>query len=356
MTTCAPGRRAVQALVPLQDVAPLGEEFELVREAVAYLRAGSELGFGSLADPEVWLDTLEVPASVLSASQLLEAASLADTAAAVRATFKGGAAKFPRMAERAAALADFRSISTTTRRSVLPNGEISDNASAALKRIRVSNAQTRDKIQKSLDAILRARGDESGHDYVTLRNDRFVIPVSASERRAVPGVVHAASATGQTVFVEPLETIDLNNRLVQLAEDEAVEIARILAELTEQLRLERGPLAFTADRIADFDSVFGRGRFAREFDACMPEFISEIEIHLKDARNPVLEDSLRPQGRSVVPVSLDLGGSAGTVMVISGPNTGGKTVALKTLGLAALAGQSGIPGAAERGELQIPDA
>src|ERR1700683_5265253 len=188
MTTCAPGRRAVQALVPLQDVAPLGEEFELVREAVAYLRAGSELGFGSLADPEVWLDTLEVPASVLSASQLLEAASLADTAAAVRATFKGGAAKFPRMAERAAALADFRSISTTIRRAVLPNGEISDNASSSLKRIRVSappprravlpnaqlsdnassalkrsrvpSAQTRDKIQKSLDAILRARGDD----------------------------------------------------------------------------------------------------------------------------------------------------------------------------------------------------
>ena len=149
---------------------------------------------------------------------------------------------------------------------MLPNGEISDNASPALKRIRVSSAQTRDKIQKSLEAILRARGDDAGHDYVTLRNERFVIPVSASERRAVPGVVHGASATGQTVFVEPLETIDLNNRLVQLAEDEAAEIARILAALTDQLRLERGPLAFAAERIAEFDSVFARARFAREFD------------------------------------------------------------------------------------------
>jgi DNA mismatch repair protein MutS2 len=367
--TCALGRRAVLALVPRADVSSLTEKFEWIREAVAYLRAGSELGFGALADPEAWLAALEVPGSVLSAAQLLDAASLADTAAGLRATFKGDAAKFPRLAERAMALGDFRAVSTTIRRAILPNGEISDNASPALKRIRVSSAQTREKIQKSLEAILRARGDDAGHDYVTLRNERFVIPVSASERRAVPGVVHGASATGQTVFVEPLETIDLNNRLVQLAEDEAAEIARILAALTDQLRLERGPLAFAAERIAEFDSVFARARFAREFDCAMPEFIPEIAIRLKNARNPVLEASLKRQGRSVVPVTLALGGAAdgignagtgsdslGRVMVISGPNTGGKTVALKTLGLSALAGQSEIPVAADRAELPILDA
>ena len=355
-TTCAPGRRAILALEPGSDAAALTAQFDLIREAVEYLRAGSELGFGSLADPEGWLARLGIPASVLSAAELLDAASLLDTATNLRLTFRGAADKFPKLAERAAAVADLRFLASAIRKAVLPNGEISDNASPALKKIRASSAQTRDNIQKSLETILRSRGSEAGHDYVTLRNDRFVIPIRASDRRAVPGVVHSASATGQTVFVEPLETIDLNNRLVQLAEDEAAEIARILAELTEQLRLERAPLAFTADRIADFDSVFARGRFAREFDACMPEFISEIEIHLQDARNPVLEDSLRPQGRNVVPVSLDLGGSAGTVMVISGPNTGGKTVALKTLGLASLAGQSGIPVAAQRAELPILDA
>jgi DNA mismatch repair protein MutS2 len=367
--TCAPGRRAILALEPRFDADTLTEEFEWIREAVEYLRAGSELGFGSLADPEVWLAALGVPASVLSAAQLLDAASLGDTSAGVRATFRGDAMKFPRLAECAASISDFRSMTSTIRRSVLPNGEISDNASAALKRIRVSSAQTRDKIQKSLDAILRARGDDAGHDYVTLRNDRFVIPVSASERRAVPGVIHGASATGQTVFVEPLETIDLNNRLVQLCEDEAAEIARILAALTDQLRLERGPLAFAAERIAEFDSVFARARFAREFDCAMPKFISDFAIRLHNARNPVLEASLKPQGRSVVPVTLALGGAAdgagnsgtggdslGRVMVISGPNTGGKTVALKTLGLSALAGQSGIPVAADRAELPILDA
>jgi DNA mismatch repair protein MutS2 len=355
-TTCAPGHRAILALEPGNDAAVLAAQFDLIREAVEYLRAGSELGFGSLADPEGWLERLGVPASVLSAAELLDAASLLDASTNLRLTFHGAADKFPKLAERASALADLRFLAASIRKAVLPNGDISDNASPALKKIRGASAQTRDKIQKSLETILRARGGEAGHDYVTLRNDRFVIPVRASDRRAVPGVVHSASATGQTVFVEPLETIDLNNRLVQLSEDEAAEIARILTELTEQLRLARGPLAFAAERIADFDSVFARGRFAREFDACMPEFISEISIHLRDARNPVLEDSLRPQGRKVVPVSLDLGGPAGTVMVISGPNTGGKTVALKTLGLAALAGQSGIPVAAQRAQLPILDA
>ncbi|MGB7683656.1 MAG: Smr/MutS family protein [Candidatus Acidiferrales bacterium] len=355
-TTSAPGRRAVLALAPRSGASELTAEFELIREGVAYLRAGSELGFGSLADPEAWLTRLGVPASVLSIAEILDAATLLDASTSLRLTFRGSADKFPRLAARAAALADFRSLAGTIRKAILPNGEISDNASAELKRIRASSAQTRAKIQKSLEGILRGRGGEAGQDYVTLRNDRFVIPVRAAERRAVPGVVHGASATGQTVFVEPLETIELNNRLVQLGEDEAAEIARILAALTDQLRLETGPLAFAAQRIAEFDSVFARARFAREFDATMPEFIAEIAIRLKSARNPVLDEALRPQGRAVVPITLALGGADGTVMVISGPNTGGKSVALKTLGLAALAGQSGIPVAAERAELPILDA
>src|SRR6201987_6544406 len=117
----------------------------------------------------------------------------------------------------------------------LPNGEISPNASPALRPIRASILQTRDSIQKSLRQILRSRNAEAGEDYVTLRNDRFVIPVRSEHRRSVQGVVHGARATGQTVFVEPFETVESNNQLVQLAEDEAAEIFRILKELTEPL-------------------------------------------------------------------------------------------------------------------------
>jgi len=353
-TTCAPGRRSTLSLLVQQNSVALDLEFALVREAVAYLRAGSELGFGSLADPEPWLARLIVPGSILVTGELLDVASLMDTAHAVRQTFKEDAAKYPRLSERAAALVDFRHLSTAIRRAILPNGEISDDASPQLKRIRENMEDARGKIHKSLEKILHARGQSTGEDYVTLRNDRFVIPVRAADRRTVPGVVHSASATGQTVFVEPLEAIDLNNRLVQLGEDELVEIARILEELTERVRLERASLEAAAVRIAHLDSIFARARFAREFDCAMPNFTQGNLLRLHTVRNPVLEATLKPQGRKAVAMSLDLGGDE-TIMVISGPNTGGKTVALKSVGLAALSAQSAIPVAAERAEMPIFD-
>lgn len=353
-TTCVPGRRATLALEMRQDVAELDAEFALVREGVAYFRAGAEFGFGSLADPEAWLARLMVPGAVLVSADLLDVASLMDATHAVRETFKGEAAKYPRLNEVAARLVDFRHLSTAIRRAILPNGEISDDASQQLKRIRESMATARNKIHKSLEGILRSRGEPAGEDYITLRNERFVIPVRAADRRAVPGVVHGASATGQTVFVEPLEAIDLNNRLVQLSEDEIAEIARILEELTQRVRAERGPLEAAASRLAHLDSIFARARFARAIDCVMPEFTKGNLLRLDAARNPVLEATLRPQGRKAVALSLGLGGEE-TVMVISGPNTGGKTVALKSVGLAALSAQSGIPVAAERAEMPIFD-
>jgi DNA mismatch repair protein MutS2 len=353
-STCAPGRRSTLALLVQQNSAALDLEFALVREAVAYLREGSELGFGSLADPEPWLARLIVPGSILVTGELLDVASLMDTVQAVRQTFKEDAPKYPGLSERAAALVDFRHLSTAIRRAILPNGEISDDASPQLKRLRENMEDARGKIHKSLEKILHARGQSTGEDYVTLRNDRFVIPVRAADRRTVPGVVHGASATGQTVFVEPLEAIDLNNRLAQLSEDELVEIARILEELTERVRLERGSLQAAAARVAHLDSIFARGRFAREFDCAMPKFTQGNLLRLHTVRNPVLEATLQPQGRKAVAMSLDLGGEE-TIMVISGPNTGGKTVALKSVGLAALSAQSAIPVAAERAEMPIFD-
>ena len=364
--TCAPGHRAIQALAPQQGAVALDSEFAHVSEAVGWLRGGAELGFATLADPEPWLARLGIPGSVLSSAELLDAASLAEAVTSVRQAFRDDAAKFPRVAERAASLPDFRPLSSAIRRAVLPNGEISDDASPQLKRIRGSIAQSREKIRRSLEGIQRARGETPGEkraeDYITLRNDRFVIPVRAAEQRAVPGVVHGASATGQTIFVEPLEAIDLNNRLVQLAEDETIEIARILEELTERLRSSLAPLEEAAAAIAHLDSVFARARFAREFDCVAPKFGTANFLRLEAARNPVLEAALRPKGRKAVPLTLTLGGDegedsgrAGTVMVISGPNTGGKTVALKTTGLAALSAQSGIPVAAERAELPVFD-
>jgi DNA mismatch repair protein MutS2 len=201
---------------------------------------------------------------------------------------------------------------------------------------------------------LRARNAEAGEDYVTLRNDRFVIPVRAENRRSVPGIMHGTSGTGQTVFLEPFETVETNNQLVQLGEEEAAEIVRILRELTERLQMLRGPLTAAAETIAELDSVFARARFARDFDAGLPKFTAQGELRLEAARHPVLEDKLRRENRVIVPMTLALGGDE-RVLVISGPNTGGKTVALKTTGIAVLSAQSGIPVAAQRAVLPLFD-
>ena len=345
-TTCAPGRRAVDELAPGMERAALESAFELIREAAEWLRAGHELGFAALADPQGWLERIEGTGAVLEPGKFLDAASLLETAAWLRQQFREEAAKFPLLAARAASLGDFRDMQAAIRRCVLPNGEINDDASSTLRRIRANITETRETTQKSLKQILRARNAEAGEDYVTLRNDRFVIPVRAEHRRSIPGVVHGASATGQTVFMEPFETVEANNQLVQLAEDEAAEIVRILRELTEKLQMIRGPLLAAAGTIAELDSVFARARFAREFDAAMPEFSTTNELRLEGARHPVLEDKLRKENRAVVPMTVTLGGEE-RVLVISGPNTGGKTVALKTTGMAALAAQSGIPVAAQ---------
>src|SRR5712692_5469043 len=276
-TTCVLGKRAVDALEPGTNQAALEAAFAHIREAREWLRAERELGFGGLADPQQWLERIEGPGVVLDAAELLDAASLLETAGWLRQQFRDEDVKFPLLAARAASLADFRAALAAIRRCVLPNREISDDASPALRRIRGSIVQTRESIQKTLKQILRARNAEASEDYVTLRNDRFVIPVRAENRRSVPGVVHGTSGTGQTVFLEPFETVEANNQLVQLAEEEAGEIVRVLRELTERLQLLRGPLITAAETIAEMDSVFARARFVRDFDAAMPEFTAQGE-------------------------------------------------------------------------------
>jgi DNA mismatch repair protein MutS2 len=353
-TTCAPGRRFVDGLQPGMDRSAISAAFALIREAREWLRGARELGFGGLADPQNWLERIEGPGMVLEAREFLDAATLLETAGFLRQQFREEETKFPLLAARAAALSEFKDLLAVIRRCVLPNGEISDDASPALRRIRASITQTRDSIQKTLKHILRTKNAEAGEDYVTLRNDRFVIPLRAENRRSVPGVVHGASATGQTIFMEPLETVETNNQLVQLREDEAAEIVRILRELTEKLQRVREPLVLTAETIAELDSVFARARFAQEFDATLPGFSEASELRLDAARHPVLENKLRKEGRAVVPMTLALGGEE-RVLVISGPNTGGKTVALKTTGIAALSAQSGVPVAAQRAVLPFFD-
>src|SRR5690348_8661534 len=149
-TTCAPGRRAIHGLAPHQDVAALEADFRLLQEAVAYLRAGSEIGFGTLADPEPWLARVAVPGAVLSPAELIDVISLAEATSGAKQTFRSEAARYPLLSERAASLSEFRPLSQAIRRAVLPNGEISDEGSPQLKRIRANVLQAREKIKRSL--------------------------------------------------------------------------------------------------------------------------------------------------------------------------------------------------------------
>lgn len=353
-TTCVLGRRAIDALEFSQSIEFLQQQFQLIREASEWLRSGRELGFGALSDPAIWLAKIEGPGTALEPAEFLEAASLLETASWLRQQFREDMAAFPRLAERASGVADFRDLLAAIRRCVLPNGEISDDSSPALRQIRSSIVQTRDGIQRALKHILRSRNAEAGEDYVTLRNDRFVIPVRSENRRSVPGLVHGASSTGQTVFLEPFETVEANNQLVQLAEDESAEILRILRELTARLERALPPLLAAAQTIQLLDGVFARARFAREFDAALPEFSADGVLQLEAARHPVLEDKLKREQRAIVPMTLSLNREE-RLLVISGPNTGGKTVALKTMGLAALAAQRAIPVAAQRAMLPLFD-
>jgi DNA mismatch repair protein MutS2 len=353
-STCAPGKRALDALAFSQDRARLERGFALIREAREWLRAGKELGFGALADPEGWLAKIEGPGTVLEISDFLDAASLLDTASWLRLQFRDSEDKFPLLDARAESIIDFRDVLGLIRRAIMPTGEISDDASPELRKIRANILQTRDSIQKSLKQILRSRNAEAGEDYVTLRNDRFVIPIRSEQRRSLQGIVHGASGTGQTVFVEPLETVEANNQLVQFSEEEAAEIFRILRGLTERLRMVRGPLVSAVDIIAELDSTFARARFARDFDATIPQFASGAELEFVSLRHPALEDKLRKENRSIVPLTLALGGDQ-KLLVISGPNTGGKTVALKSTGMAALSAQCGVPVAAQHARLPLFD-
>src|SRR5712675_705032 len=353
-TTCAPGRRAVEQLVVSRDAEFLRGQFALIREAREWLPSGNELGFGGLSDSESWLEKISGIGAALEPAEFLAAASLLETSAWLRGQFREEAAKLPLLTAAAAGVGDFREMLATIRRSVLPNGDISDDASPTLRRIRFTMVQTRESIQKTLRQILRSRNAEAGEDYVTLRNERYVIPVRAETRRSTPGVVHGASGTGQTVFLEPFETVEPNNQLVQLSEDEAAEILRVLRELTERLQAVRPALVAAAETIALLDGVFARARFARDFAAALPEFSENGELRLEAARHPMLEDKLRHENRAIVAMNLSLNREE-RLLVISGPNTGGKTVVLKTTGLAALMAQSGIPVAAQRAVLPLFD-
>ncbi|HWB82648.1 MAG TPA: endonuclease MutS2 [Bryobacteraceae bacterium] len=357
------GRRELEKIQPHTARERLEEDLAETAEAVEYLRTASRpqpsvrgaairIDFGGLPDVEATVHKLRIEGAALDPKEILDVFTLLDRAADAKSVLNAAAARFPLLSRRASAIGDFRGLLQELDGKILPDGTVSDHASVALARLRRDAERQKKAIQESLERFLRAHREEGvlQEEFVTIRNERFVVPVIAGQRRKLDGVIHGASSSGHTLFVEPLETIDLNNELVRLAEEEAREVRRILLEMTDQLRGYGDSIGGTLVTMAELELVFGKARFALEFDCSIPRFGERLL--LRDARHPLLEDVLRRRRGRAVPVSMELGRERRTLL-ISGPNTGGKTVTLKTVGLLSLMAQSGVPVPAAEAEFPV---
>ncbi len=329
-------------------------------QARVWLQRRGGFGFGGLADPRPLLEVARGAGAVLEGVELVELRGFLEAAAALRENLLGGDADeagqlWPELAELAAALPACSELRQALHAALLPSGELNDHASPQLAQIRRRRARQRQQIEAALEQLQRRLASEGvlQEELVTVRNERFVLPVRTEQRRRAAGVVHGASSSGQTVFVEPLETIELNNEHIRLRDEEQAEVVRILAELTAQVAGEAAAIAQGAGLCGMLELEQAKARFAGDYGAEPAAFGSELE--LLQARHPLLVATLRGQaGRAVVPLTLRLGGER--LLVVSGPNTGGKTVVLKTVGMAAWMAQCGLPVCAQRACLPIFDA
>jgi len=357
------GRRELEKVQPHGDMARLREDLAETGEAVEYLRlaarpqpaargAAIRVDFSGLPDLEAAVHKLRIEGASLEPKEIFDVLLLLDRAADAKSVLTAASERFTRLGRRAQNIGDFRALLRDLDGKILPDGTVSDHASVALGRLRREIERQKKAIQESLERFLRAHREEGvlQEEFVTIRNERFVVPVIAGQKRKLDGVIHGASSSGHTLFIEPLETIDLNNELVRLAEEEAREVHRILLEMTDRLRGYGDSIRQTLVTMAELELIFAKARFAVEFNCVVPRFGSRLL--LREARHPLLEDVLRRRRKTAVPVTLELTREARTLL-ISGPNTGGKTVTLKTVGLLSLMAQSGLPVPATEAEFPV---
>ena len=363
--TSSVGRAAILGLKPSTGEAWIAREHRLTGEVRLLVEEQVSIPLGGLFDPTKLAAKAQIPEAALEAEELQAIARLANDVAAWQAILRDPPA---RLAGKLIGLGilsgeltmNLKPLAESIERKILPDGSLADDASPELNRIRRDQERQQRLIEDSLRAALRKLSSEGStqEDLITIRGDRFVIPVRAELKRRVSGVVHGASSSGQTVFVEPLETIEQNNELVRLLEEEQAEIHRIFVALTRQVGQYARPLVAGARVLAEVDSLLARARFARDYDCVEPTFGQE-QLSLESARHPLLEKRLRTGGAAknstVVPLTLELTGNA-RQLIISGPNTGGKTVALKTVALLAMMAQAGLPVPARVAAFPIFDA
>ena len=337
------GALRAAALRPFRDPGEVAREQRITLEALGHLEERGALPFGTLPDTTPILDRLGLEGRELGAREVLDLLALMRSGRDLRASLAQARETYPGLWRVTADLPDVSNLFRFLDGKIGPQGEVLDHASDTLGGVRADLRRAGARLETVLQGVLQRPevGRVLQDEYVALRSERHVIPIRAENRAAVAGIVHAISGSGATVFVEPLETVELNNEIVTLREREAAEVRRLLREYSDLLRGRLPELRALAQGVGRLDLAMARARLAQIQRGVAAALSEDDVIDLRGARHPLVEASLRREGASIVPLELSLGGDV-KVLVISGPNTGGKTVALKTLGLLVLMHQSGL--------------
>ncbi len=344
-----PGRLLCGSLVPFTDISEIRKAQTETADALSRLFQYGSASFGSNKDLGFSIKSLEL-GSALSAPELLKIAGFLENTARIK-EYGRSDGKEPSTDSLTAyfdGLTPLSFLASEIRRCILSEEEIADDASPELKRIRRGITLAGEKIHNQLNSMVNGSYRSYLQDAViTMRDNRYCIPVKAEYKGQVPGMVHDQSSTGSTFFIEPAAIVELNNQLKELSIQEQKEIERILAELSVQVSGHTAEIAANQRIMTTLDFIFAKAKLALEQNATIPVFNEEHFVNIRKGRHPLLDK------KKVVPIDIHLGKDF-DLLVITGPNTGGKTVSLKTVGLFTLMGQSGmhIP-ALDRSELSV---
>lgn len=329
-----PGKRLCLRLTPKSDPEKIRLMQKQTSDALARLLRGGSTSFGSNKDIGFITKHLSIGGS-LNSEELLLLAGLLENVARVK-QYDRSEDQTDSLSELFNALEPLTNLSTEVRRCILGPDEFADDASPALKDIRRKINHTQDKIHSQLNSMVNGSLRTYLMDAViTMRGDRYCLPVKAEYKSHVPGMVHDQSSTGSTFFIEPAAIVDLNNKLKELAIAEKEEISKILLTLSAEFMPYAETIGENARLMTRLDFIFAKGRLALEQNATEPDFSDNTCIHIRKGRHPLLNK------KTVVPIDIYLG-EGFDQLIITGPNTGGKTVSLKTVGLLSLMAQSGL--------------
>lgn len=344
-----PGKRLCRKLLPSTDIEEIVKNQKLTEDALGRLFKVGSTSFGSNSDLNFSIKSLEI-GSTLSIVELMKIASMLDNVSRIKTYGKKDREDAPddSLTEYFEQLTPLTQVANEINRCILAEDEIADDASPKLKSIRRSMLQTNEKVHSQLNSMLAGAYRTYLQDAViTMRNNRYCIPIKAEYKGQVNGMIHDQSATGSTYFIEPAAVVELNNKIRELELEEKEEIGVILASLSAMAGEHTEELSTNQKLMTELDFIFAKAKLAMDMNATTPIFNTDHYINIRKGRHPLLDR------KKVVPIDINLGKDF-DLLIITGPNTGGKTVSLKTVGLFTLMGQAGlhIP-ALDRSELSI---